>query len=171
MSTILSLNSYNCIVPFARNYRCREQKRKENLSENLRRHSSGYPAVDKPIKSPNRKGVSPGGSVAGCKCTESWIRSSRLLIHERTLRSFLFFPPIYRQDILETPLNRRPTFRENASPPFPSIIAGFMGMQELFRSARFYVKSSLKVRSFIYWNIFTFAKYIIRKYETIYFKT
>lgn len=132
---------------FTCNCRCREQKRKENLPENLRRHSSGYPAVGKPIKSPNRKGVSPGGSVAGCKCTVSWIRSSGLLIHERTLRSFLFFPPIYRQDILGTLLNRRPTFRENASPPFPSIIAGFMGMRALLCSARFYVKSPFKIRS------------------------
>jgi len=107
----------------------------------------GYPAVGKPIKSLNRKGVSPGGSVAGRKCTEFWIRSSGLLIHERTLRSFLFFPPIYRQDILRTLLNRRPIFRENASPPFPFITAGFMGMRELLCSSRFYVKSPLKVQS------------------------
>lgn len=108
--------------------RCREtmaERRSRSSLENLRRRLvSGYPALGNPHKIVRPEGgVSSrgkgggGGRETGGGTQVHGIRSSGLRIHERTLRSFLFFPPIYRQDILGTPLNRRPTFRENASPP------------------------------------------------------
>lgn len=91
------------------------------------------------------------------------IRSSGLRIHESHFaRSFLFFPPIYRQDILRTPLNRRPTFRENASPPlFPSIIAGSMGMRA-YNTGDFTLNQPFKYEV-IYQGIY-FTEYIKRGY-------